>query len=169
MHMLPSRKRMFLLYTGLQLSVCSILLTSCNTIDLYEKDIPIPKHEWTGRFKPQFTFAVKDTAANYQLFILLRHDDKYNYNNIWLNLYAQAPGQQAQKFTLELPLATTNNGWLGTAMDDLYDHRIALTLDPEKFNFKRQGNYTFTIEQIMREDPLENVYDIGLRLERKPQ
>ena len=167
--MLRTRKRMCLLLTGLQLTACSILFSSCNTIDLYEKDIPIPKHEWTEKFKPQFTFTVKDTTATYQLFILLRHNDKYNYNNIWLNLYAQPPGQPAQKFTLELPLATTQNGWLGTAMDDLYDHRIAVTLDPGKLNFKKQGDYTFTIEQIMREDPLENVYDVGLRLEKKPQ
>lgn len=166
--MFVSKKRTWFLFTGLQLIACSLYLSSCNTIDLYEKDIPIPKHEWASAFKPQFTFTVKDTNAPYQLYILLRHNDKYNYNNIWINLYAQAPGQPVKKFTLELPLATGDKGWLGTAMDDLYDHRIALTLDPEKFNFNRPGNYSFTIEQIMREDPLENVLDVGLRLERKP-
>jgi gliding motility-associated lipoprotein GldH len=166
--MFVSKKRTWFLFTGLQLIFCSLYLSSCNTIDLYEKDVPIPKHEWASAFKPQFTFTVKDTNAPYQLFILLRHNDKYNYNNIWINLYAQAPGQPVKKFTLELPLATSDKGWLGTAMDDLYDHRIALTLDPEKFNFNKPGNYSFTIEQIMREDPLENVLDVGLRLERKP-
>ena len=31
----------------------------------------------------------------------------------------------------------------------------------------KAGNYTFTIEQIMREDPLENVLNVGLRIEKK--
>ena len=49
------------------------------------------------------------------------------------------------------------------------EHRIALTLDPGKFNFRKAGEYKFTIEQNMREDPLQNVMNIGLRLEKKPQ
>jgi gliding motility-associated lipoprotein GldH len=166
--MIISQKRTLGLFICLQVITSSALLSSCNTIDLYEKNVSIPNHEWASAFKPQFKFNIKDTSSPYQLYILLRHNDKYNYNNIWLNLYAQAPGQPVQKFLLELPLAANEKGWLGTAMDDLYDHRIALTLDPEKFNFKKAGEYTFTVEQIMREDPLEHVMDIGLRIEKKP-
>lgn len=82
-------------------------------------------------------------------------------------MYAQAPGDSAQKFMLELPLATNEKGWLGTAMDDLYEHRVALTLDPQKFNFKKKGTYIFTLEQVMREDPLQHVLNAGIRLEKK--
>lgn len=146
----------------------SALLPSCQTVDLYEKNVAVPRHDWESNFKPQFRFTIKDTAAAYQMYIVLRHNEKYNYNNIWLNLTAQAPGASAQKFMLELPLASSEKGWLGTAMDDLYEHRIAVTLDPEKFNFTRAGDYIFTIEQAMREDPLQNVLNIGLRIEKKP-
>ena len=51
-------------------------------------------------------------------------------------------------------------------MDDIYEHRLPLT--PGAIQLKKAGRYTFNIEQIMREDPLENVMDIGLRLEKKP-
>jgi hypothetical protein len=51
-------------------------------------------------------------------------------------------------------------------MDDLYEHRIGLTLDTSKFNFNRSGEYIFTVEQVMREDPLENVLNVGLRIEK---
>ncbi len=140
---------------------------SCTTIDLYEKVAPIPKHEWSSAFKPQFTFTITDTARPYQLFISLRHNNKYSYNNIWINLHTKTPDGTVAKAQYELPLATNERGWLGTGMDDLYEHRIALTPAAQNFYFKKSGNYTFTIEHIMREDPLENIMNVGLRIEKK--
>jgi len=48
-------------------------------------------------------------------------------------------------------------------MDDIYEHRIELT-KPIRM---KAGIYHFKIEQIMREDPLENVMNVGLRVEKK--
>jgi gliding motility-associated lipoprotein GldH len=140
---------------------------SCTTIDIYEKTVAIPGHAWKSSFKPSFTFTIKDTSIAYQLFIVLRHNEKYNYNNIYINLYVQRPGiDSTQKIQLPLTLATSE-GWLGSGMDDIYEHRIQLTPQGEDFYFKKAGNYTFIIEQIMREDPLENVLNVGLRIEKK--
>ena len=145
-----------------------LVATSCTTIDLYEKDVAIPAHSWKSSFKPSFTFTIKDTTSPYQLFLILRHDEKYNFNNIYINLSAQKPGQDSvETLRYDLLLATTEKGWLGTGMDDIYEHRIALTPSNEQFYFKKAGDYTFTVEQIMREDPLDHVYNVGLRVEKK--
>lgn len=151
----------------LAFTLISVAYSACDTIDLYERIDSIPKHEWEANYKPEFRFSIKDTASSYQLFITLRHNEKYNYNNIWLNLYAQSPDGKKEKFTLELPLADPAKGWLGSGMDDLYDNRIPITLDPQKFNFQKVGEYIFTIEHIMRENPLQNILNVGLRLEKK--
>ena len=143
--------------------VSGLLLFSCTSIDLYEKDVPVPHFKWNSSFQPAFTFVIKDTTAPYQLFFVIRHNEKYNYNNIWINLYSQPPGDSMHKASFELPLAT-NDKWLGTGMDDIYEHRIQLT-DPQ---YLKAGTYHFRIEQIMREDPLDNVLDVGLRVEKKP-
>jgi gliding motility-associated lipoprotein GldH len=145
---------------------CLILL-SCQRIDLYEKVTPLPRHEWKSAFKPKFDFTIADTAANYQLYIILRHTEKYNYNNIWVNLHAKTPDNVKQTFLLELPLATNEKGLLGSGIDDVYEHRIALTIDPEKLNFRKAGKYEFTLEHIMRQDPLDHVMNAGLRIEKK--
>ncbi len=145
----------------------SFILSSCTTIDLYEKIETIPAQEWKSSFKPAFIFTIKDTATPYQLFIILRHNNKYNYNNIWLRLHTKGPDGKIAQAQYELPLATNEGGWLGTGMDDLYEHRIALTPVNENFYFQKSGAYTFTIEQIMREDPLEKVLNVGLRIEKK--
>ena len=143
-----------------------LLISSCTRIDLYEKLTPIPKHEWKSNFKLQFIFDIKDTLADYQPFLILRHNDKYNYNNIWLNVYIKGPDNKVQKFQIEKLLATNESGWLASGMDDIYDHRLPLTAAP--IQLRKPGRYIFIIEQIMREDPLENIMDVGLRLEKKP-
>jgi gliding motility-associated lipoprotein GldH len=154
-------------------SVISIFVTcfiflSCDTIDLYERVVTIPKHNWQNSFKPTFKFTIKDTTVPYQVFLILRHNEKYNYNNLWINLYTVVPGSKtATRSQYELPLATNEKGWLATAMDDIYEHRIALTPLNQKLYFRKAGDYVFTIEHIMRENPLENVMNVGLRIEKK--
>src|SRR5215210_7055201 len=82
----------------------AFLLISCQTVDLYEKNVSIPKHEWHSSFKPQFKFTIKDTTVPYNIFIVLRHNEKYNYNNIWLSLSTGAAGDSVQKVLYEFPL-----------------------------------------------------------------
>lgn len=173
--MFNSRKKLFS-FLSLQLVACSLWLTSCTTIDLYEKVVPVPAHHWQSSFKPQFTFQIRDTTVPYQFYILLRHNNKYKYNNIWVNLWGKAPADTQQKLSLELPLAS-KEGWLGTGMDDIFEHRIRVGgeagkltfLKPaaEGYYFTKPGDYTFTLEQIMRDDPLPDVMNVGLRLEKK--
>ncbi len=151
----------------LLITSCYLLLASCDTIDLYEKVESIPGHKWNSSFKPTFSFTITDTATPYQLFVILRHNDKYNYNNIWVTLHTKSPDGTIAKAQYELPLATNEKGWLGSGMDDLYEHRIALTPTNQNFYFKKAGDYTFSLEHIMREDPLESVMNVGLRIEKK--
>jgi len=136
---------------------------SCTPIDLYEKNIQLPDHEWKSSFKPEFSFTIKDTNAVYQVYFIFRHTEKYNFNNIWINLYSQPPGDTLHKARYELQLATNEKGWLATGMDDIYEHRIKLTSDIKL----KAGDYKFRLENIMREDPLQNVLNVGLRVERK--
>jgi gliding motility-associated lipoprotein GldH len=142
-------------------------LNSCETIDLYEKNVVIPGHRWVSSFKPEFTFTIKDTTVPYQFYFTIRHNEKYHYNNIWINIYSQPLGDTVQILQKELLLATADKGWLGAGMDDIYEHRIELFPSTENLYFRKAGDYKFIIEHIMREDPLENVMNVGLRVEKK--
>lgn len=157
--------------TGLLiLAFLSFWFSSCEKVDLYEKNVSIPGHSWKSSYKPEFRFTISDTVSPYQVFIVIRHNEKYNYNNIWLNLTTRFPGDSSvQKAQYELPLANSE-GWIGkeTAMDDLYEHRILIT-PGQPVSFKKTGEYIFTLEQVMREDPLENILNVGLRIEKKTQ
>jgi gliding motility-associated lipoprotein GldH len=141
-----------------------LFLFSCEETGLYEKVVFMPKQEWPSAYKPTFNFEIKDTSSSYQVYFLIRHADAYEYNNIWINVNGQMTGDttlSSNKF--EIPLATANR-WLGTGMDDLFDHRVLLYKNAVRF--MKPGVYTITMSQDMRVDPLKHVFNVGLRLEK---
>jgi gliding motility-associated lipoprotein GldH len=139
---------------------------SCNTsLGTFEKNIAIPKHTWSSAFKPEISFEIEDTSSRYNLYVVIRHFDAYRYNNIWLNVEMQFPGDTIRSQSLDLRLATDDRGWLGSGMDDVFEHRVLITKEPQFL--KRKGIYRFRLEHLMREDPLDYVLNIGIRVEKE--
>jgi hypothetical protein len=50
-------------------------------------------------------------------------------------------------------------------MDDIVDQRIPFYLNNIPTPLKK-GKYTFTLQQVMREDPLQHVLNAGIRVEK---
>ena len=145
-----------------------LFFTQCKPIDLYERTIDIPQHQWQSDFVPACTFQLADTQALYQASLILRHTHLYPFNNIWLEIQVEAP-DTLYTFRTEQVLGNNEQGWLGTGTYDVYEHRIPLNNELNKagVSFRRSGSYTFRLKQIMREDPLPEVLQAGIRIERK--
>lgn len=141
--------------------VVILFITSCNTLDVFEKTKAFPEHEWKSNDKPAFTFNINDTSSLYNMYVVIRHEDAYRYKNIWLNVLVKDPDSSytiKREFTL-----ADNTKWLGTGIDDIIEHRIIFNALPISL---KKGNYTFTLEQIMREDPLQHILNAGIRVEK---
>ena len=65
---------------------------------------------------------------------------------------------------INLQLATDAKGWEGVGIDDIFEVRKNITPGPVPFT--KSGDYTFTIAQIMRENPIKNILNVGLRIEK---
>ena len=86
---------------------------------VFEKDLPLPSQQWESSFRPTFTFNISqtDTAYRYNVYIVLRHTDAYNYNNIWIRGTVREPGDTAARSQrYDLLLATNDKGWLASGM-----------------------------------------------------
>ena len=142
--------------------VLVVAITSCQTIDVYEKTATFSSHNWKSADKPSFTFEITDTASLYNIFFVFRHEDAYNYNNIWINMTVKSPADVVTA-RREFILGNNRQGWLGSGMDDIFEHRIAFNDKPAPLH---AGKYTFTLQQDMREDPLEHVVNAGIRVEK---
>ena len=144
---------------------CLYILPSCDKIDVFEKNVTLPKQSWPSDEKPVINFTITDTTSLYNIFIVLRHSDAYGYNNIWLNVYSKSPSDSLEKRQqVNLQLANNEKGWLASGMDDIFEHRIRIT--QTAFRFQKAGDYQFRLQQIMREDPLKHVLNVGLRIEK---
>ena len=151
------------LFFLLPVSYC-LLLFSCKQIDLYEKNTVIPKYEWQNTFTAKGNFTITDTVALYNIYLVLRHTDAYKYNNIWLNIGLQFPGDSMVYNKTNLLLANDATGWEGNGMNDIWEVRKVLNDKPRPF--KKQGTYNFSIAHIMRDNPLFNIMSAGLRIEK---
>ncbi len=137
-------------------------LSGCSEIELFEKNTTIPNLKWQNNFKATGVFNITDTTCLYNVFVVLRHTDAYAYNNIWLNIGLQEPGDNMKTKRNNLSLVSTDaQGWEGVGMNDILEVRKPIAQLPLK-----KGNYSFSIAQIMRDNPLENIMSVGLRLEK---
>jgi gliding motility-associated lipoprotein GldH len=158
------KKPLLLLFAAgcLQWTACSI------PSDVFEKDVALPQQQWESNFRPTISFDIsrEDTANLYNVYLVLRHTDAYNYNNIWIRGSVRQPGDTAVRSQrYDLSLADNEKGWTGSGMDDIYEHRIEIQ---HLTKFDHPGTYSFTLEQVMREDPLKHVLNVGVRIEKAP-
>ena len=144
---------------------CCLFVSSCKQIDVFEKNTNIPNYEWQQNFSVKGDFLITDTVAAYSIYLVLRHTDAYQYNNIWLNIGLQPPGDSLHTQKINLQLGDDANGWEGTGMNDIWEVRKLLNGAPRRF--KQPGKYSFSISQVMRNNPLLNIMSAGLRIEKK--
>src|ERR1700691_350772 len=109
----------------LPLTICCFLLASCvPTLDVFEKDVIMPTQQWQSSFRPQIDFIIEDTTSLYNIYLVMRHGDAYDYNNIWIKASVQEPGDaQTKSRQYNVTLATNEKGWLGSGMDDIFEQR----------------------------------------------
>lgn len=142
-----------------------VTFCSCGKIDLFEKQVQIPAQKWFYNDVPEFTFHIEDTTSLYNIYVVLRHTDLYGFNNVWMRIGSRAPGDSMTFQNLNIRLAS-GASWKGTGMDDIYEIRELISPGPVSFN--RTGDYHFTIAQIMRENPLLYILNVGVRVEKIP-
>lgn len=143
----------------------ALILSGCMPSPYYQKTYSMPKNEWTYADKPTFKFEVKDTAALYHLYFLIRHTETYPYSNIWIWVETKQPGEDTfSRSRIEIPLAETSGKWLGRGMGEIWEQRMPITKEDNPIRFSKQGMYEVRFEQNMRLDPLPEVLQVGLRV-----
>ncbi|MEO7307179.1 MAG: gliding motility lipoprotein GldH [Ferruginibacter sp.] len=160
-----SRVNIFNLQFLIAAAAFIMCVNSCTQIEIFEKNAVIPKYEWQSSFSAKGDFLITDTVSAYSIYVVLRHTDAYQYNNIWLNIGLQPPGDSLHVQKVNLKLGDDANGWEGTGMNDIWE--VRKLLNGQARRFKQPGKYHFEISQIMRDNPLLHIMSIGLRVERK--
>jgi gliding motility-associated lipoprotein GldH len=145
------------------IALISISVAGCFKNDVFERATAFQEEKWFNDNHPSFSFEISDTSSLYNIYLIVRHTDAYKYNNIWLKVGVQSPGDTVRTRNLDVTLGSDATGWEGTGMDDIYEYRKTLTRDPIPLI---KGKYTFTVSQIMRENPIGHILNVGVRVEK---
>ena len=149
----------------------AVLLTGCMPSPYYQQTYPIPENAWNNHFIPTFKFEIPDTNAAYKMFFLIRHTDAYPFSNIWLVVSIKQPGDSTfQKVRMEVPLAEQSGKWLGNGMGEIWEQLMPVNYQMNEGGIskflKKKGKYEIKLEQNMRLNPLPEVLQAGLRIEK---
>lgn len=141
----------------------AVLLSACDQKRVFEGYQTIKDDSWYINQKPSFYVDIKDTVSEHNVYFNVRHTGLYKYSNLFILFTIQGPKAKAETQRLEFKLAEADGKWLGSGLGDIYSNQIKVM---EKIKFPRKGVYSFTIEQNMRDNPLQGVEDIGVRVEQ---
>ncbi len=150
-------------FTNVFVLVALLSLSSCDRNVVFEDNVKLPENRWEQKNAIQFTVDIQDTITPNNLYINLRNAGGYQFSNIFLFFTTTSPSGKMERDTLELTLADPSGKWLGDGMGDIWDNR---QLFKRGFRFPESGKYIFQLEQAMRIDPLPQIMDAGIRIEK---
>ena len=139
-----------------------MLLGSCTDPKaVIDSNSAIADHNWSYVNRVKFNCNITDANAAYNLYFNLRVTDAYKYSNMFVLIYQTSPGKQVKVTRYEVKLASRDGEWLGKGSGNLYSYQLPFQTN---IKFPAKGNYHFEIEQNMRDNPLHEVSDVGLRI-----
>ena len=139
-----------------------IVFASCDSRRVYEDYYTTATSGWNKDSVAIFQVPVTDTLAHYNLLVNARNLESYPFSNIWLFVDVISPDSVAIRDTLEYQLAYPNGKWTGKGTGGVYENQFVYRTN---IFFPHAGNYTFKIQQGMREPVLKGLKDIGIRIE----
>lgn len=145
-------------------AIAVTFLSSCVDASFYEENKSINNAAWTYDNKPSFQVKIDDNKAKYDVYINVRHNNAYDFSNIFVLLHEKGNKLQDTAFRKEIKLAELDGKWLGKSSGSIYELDY---LAKENYSFPDTGTYSFEIEQNMRINPLKDVVSVGFKVVKK--
>lgn len=152
-------RRIFLFFAITQI----IWITACKDQNaIVDTNQEIPERAWSYMDKIKVPVSIFDTTKAYNVYLNMRHSGDYKYSNIFLLVHEISPDHKTITERKEFKLALPDGEWLGKGSGNLYSYQV---LFKTNYHFPKKGVYMFQLEQNMRDNPLREVTDAGIRVE----
>lgn len=140
----------------------SVFLSGCLDNAVIDINKSIASRRWSYINKVSIPVKIEDAEKRYNVYMNLRHTAEYRYSNIFVLVHQVEPGGKRIKERKEFQLAYPDGEWLGSGSGNLFSYQLIFR---ENYKFPKAGNYVFEFEQNMRDNPLKEIHDVGLRVE----
>jgi len=156
-----------------KLWLVSILITlafSCNE-NLIKSEYQATKNGvWNKDSPVEFSFSEIDTVDRYNMFITIRNDNTFRYNNLFVIAELEFPGGETVKDTLEYQMALPDGTWLGKGYGSIKENKLWYK---EDIVFPTSGVYKLKVAHAMRKngsingvENLQGITDVGFEIEK---
>ena len=146
----------------LLLVLITALLASCSKDKvIYQDFVEIPETGWTYDSPASFNFEIADTSSVYRLLFFIDFSTGYAWENLYTRIHTKYPTGDTLQNVLSLELASSTGEWFGNCNSNNCKLNIPLQ---DKVRFEDPGTYRIDFEQYMREQNLQGVNSIGLKV-----
>ena len=146
----------------------AILLFSCDKQRVFDEYKSVGK-SWNKDSIVSFDLPKLDTSKQYNLFLNIRDNNDYPFNNLFLIVSLEQPDKITKVDTLEYQMANPDGSLLGDGFTDLKESKLFYK---EKMKFKA-GIYKIHIRQAARQtgkvtgvEKLDGITEVGFRIEK---
>jgi gliding motility-associated lipoprotein GldH len=150
------------------LLLVTILLFSCDKKRVFDQYKSVGS-AWHRDSIVTFDLPELDSTKQYNLFVNLRDNNNYPYNNLFLIVALELPNGFTKVDTLEYQMADPDGVLLGDGFSDIKESKLFY-----KENVRFRGKYKVHIKQAVRETGkipgvtlLDGITEVGFRIEKK--
>ncbi len=126
--------------------VCG-MISSCDSPTVVSGMTSLPNGQWNQNEVLEFSIPPMDSLKAYNVFIHLRNNNEYPFNNIFLIANMEFPHGKSVTDTLEYRMAAPDGTWLGTGIGSLKESKLWYK---EDVRFLEEGTYILSISQAVR-------------------
>jgi gliding motility-associated lipoprotein GldH len=155
---------------SLVLGFLFFVILSCDKKRVFDHYIAVD-NAWHKDSILKFRVEANDTLSYHQLFVTLRNNKDYPYNNLFLIVSMEDPEQKTTVDTLEYEMAYPDGSLMGKGFSDIKENKLFLK---ESYRFKKTGKYNVSIQHAVRDngkvegkEVLDGIQEVGFRIERK--
>ncbi len=152
------------------LVVLILSFISCNSNSVFEMYTSLPNNIWNQKEPIHFEFAVTDTISRNNLYINLRNNKEYAYNNLYIITQLNFPDGKIIVDTLQYEMADARGKFLGAGISEIKESKLFYK---ENVRFPVSGDFSVDISQAMRKngetsgiETLEGITDVGFSIEK---
>lgn len=138
-----------------------LLFTSCGPAVVYEREFDLPEAGWAYADSLRFEFSIENTEQQYDYLLDVNHDAGFPSQNFYVKLHTGFPSGKRSSQQLSLQLADNFGQWFGDCNGDNCTISIPILREA---SFSTPGDYSLTVEQYGRDNPLTGISNIGLRV-----
>jgi gliding motility-associated lipoprotein GldH len=145
-----------------------LMIVSCDDRSVFDQYKSVG-NAWHKDSIVTFELPQLDSKKLYNLFINVRDNDDYPFNNLFLIVSLEQPNKQVKVDTLEYQMTNPDGTLLGDGFSDIKESKLFYK---DKENFTQKGVYKIHIKHATRQTgkiegvtSLPGISDVGFRIE----